>query len=130
MLALLSEIQVWRMHAQKAAPPVQKAVPPAQQDTRHEQTPQGQVVVQQPVVVNAMPLFNAFPAKMLCPYCKENITTVTQPEMGLLAWLVVGGLVITCLWPCACIPCCVDDLKDVNHQCPSCNAILGTYKKI
>ena len=102
------------------------AVPPAQQ----VQAPPGQVLVQQPVVVNAMPLFNAFPAQIKCPYCKENITTNTQPKMGLLAWLVVGGLVLTCLWPCACIPCCVDDLKDVTHQCPNCNAILGTYKRI
>ena len=102
--------------------------PPAQQDAR--QTPPGQVLVQQPTIVNATPLFNASPAKMECPYCKANITTRTQPKMGLLAWLIVGTLVVTCLCPCAWIPCCVDDLKDVNHQCPSCNAILGTYKKI
>ena len=106
------------------------ATPLAQQDVQQSQTPPGQVLLQQPVVVSAMPLFNASPAKMKCPYCKADITTRTQPKMGLLAWLVVAGLVLTCLWPCAFIPCCVDDLKDVTHQCPSCNAILGAYKKI
>merc|ERR1719334_2713833 len=75
-------------------------------------------------------LLNAYPANMICPYCKTNITTITQPQMGLLAWLVAGVLCITCLWPCAFIPCCIDDLKDVTHQCPSCKAILGVYKKI
>merc|ERR1719432_214587 len=38
--------------------------------------------------------FTASPAKMTCPYCKANITTITQPKMGLLAWLVTGGLCI------------------------------------
>ena len=106
------------------------ATPPAQQDAPHVQTPPGQVLLQQTVVVNAMPLFNASPATMKCPYCKANITTRTQPKMGLLAWLVTGALCITGLWCYVCIPCCVDDLKDVTHQCPSCNAILGAYKKI
>ena len=105
------------------------ATPPTQQDAQHVQTPPGQVMVQQPLVVTAMPLFNALPANVKCPNCNTNITTITQPKMGLLAWLVVGGLVVVCCC-IACIPCCVDDLKDVTHQCPSCNAILGTYKRI
>ena len=92
---------------------------------------QGREQDTQPTVVNGPPhLFNAYPANMVCPYCKTNITTITQPQMGLLAWLVAGVLCITCLWPCAFIPCCIDDLKDVTHQCPNCKAILGVYKKI
>ena len=99
-------------------------------DAQHVQAPPGQVLAQQPVLVTGMPLFNASPVKMTCPYCKEDITTITQPKMGLLAWLVSGALCITGLWCYVCIPCCVDDLKDVTHQCPGCNAILGTYKRI
>ena len=120
------------MAVQKTEAPMAPMAPmaPAQQDAQHVQTPPGQVPVQHPVHVNVMSPFTASPAKMTCPYCKANITTITQPKMGLLAWLVTGGLCIIGLWPCACIPCCVDDLKDVTHQCPSCHAILGTYKKI
>ena len=88
---------------------------------------QGQRQGTQPAAVNAQRLFNAYPATMVCPHCKITITTTTQPDMGTLAWLACMMLCPVCL---CCLPCCVDDLKDVTHQCPSCNAFLGVYKRI
>ena len=32
------------------------------------------------------------------------------------------------LWPCACIPCCIESLNSVTHKCPRCNQFLGRYK--
>ena len=26
-----------------------------------------------------------------------------------------------------CIPCCIDDLKDIEHSCPECNVTLGKH---
>ena len=96
-------------HEEGASPPLQ------QQDGEEVETPPGQFLVQdqqKQQLMNDMPLFNASPAEMMCIYCKANITTIAQPEMDLLAWLFVGLLVVTCLWPCA-----YAYLKSVTHQC-------------
>jgi len=37
-------------------------------------------------------VFPPQPVQMACPNCHQVVTTVTQPRMGLLAWLIVGGL--------------------------------------
>ena len=33
-------------------------------------------------------------------------------------------------WICCCVPLCIDSCKDVQHFCSSCQAFLGTYKRI
>ena len=35
-----------------------------------------------------------------------------------------------CIAGCCFIPFCVDALQDVDHHCPNCKALLGTYKRL
>ncbi|PAV60121.1 hypothetical protein WR25_10293 [Diploscapter pachys] len=83
----------------------------------------------QPTIVNVM-VFDRYPMSLNCPHCKQNIVTTLSYRGGILTWLSVGGLFITGLWCCLCVPFCIDDLKDVEHHCSSCHAHLGTYKRL
>lgn len=35
-----------------------------------------------------------------------------------------------CIAGCCLIPFCIDALKDVDHTCPKCSALLGSYKRL
>eukprot|EP00092_Neocalanus_flemingeri_P021625 GFUD01023455.1.p1 GENE.GFUD01023455.1~~GFUD01023455.1.p1 ORF type:complete len:183 (+),score=58.91 GFUD01023455.1:343-891(+) len=74
------------------------------------------------------PSFGHRPVTMVCPHCQKNITTRTSSEPGALAWIIGGVLCFVGLWPCACIPCCIDSLNQVTHTCPGCSNTLGRYK--
>ena len=50
---------------------------------------------------------------MICPYCRNSITTNIISENSSLAWIIGGVLCVLCLWPCAIIPFCIDSLKQV-----------------
>jgi lipopolysaccharide-induced tumor necrosis factor-alpha factor len=65
---------------------------------------------------------------MTCPHCQSQIQTSIRSEPGPLAWIIGAVLCFTMFWCCACIPCCIDDLNQVEHKCPNCNAFLGRYK--
>ncbi|PAV68809.1 hypothetical protein WR25_20982 [Diploscapter pachys] len=67
----------------------------------------------QPTIVNVM-AFDRYPMNLNCPHCKKNITTALFYREGALTWLCVGGLCIVGLCCFVCVPCCVDDLKDVE----------------
>jgi len=74
------------------------------------------------------PSYGNRPVTMVCPHCQKNITTRTHSQPSALAWIIGAVLCLTCMWPCACIPCCVDTLQQVTHTCPACNMTLGMYK--
>lgn len=98
-------------------PPVQQhGPPPAQQP--------------QTVIVQYMnpPNFGHNPVNMTCPHCQSQIRTSTDSEPGPMAWILAGILCVVGLWPCACIPCCIDSLNSVTHKCPNCKNFLGRYK--
>ncbi|CAF1378555.1 unnamed protein product [Adineta steineri] len=71
-----------------------------------------------------------YPMQCTCAQCRRQIVTRTEKKIGLLTWLLFGGLLFIGFWPCACIPFCVDECKDTAHYCPSCSALLGVGKKI
>eukprot|EP00096_Caligus_rogercresseyi_P015442 TRINITY_DN787_c0_g1_i3.p1 TRINITY_DN787_c0_g1~~TRINITY_DN787_c0_g1_i3.p1 ORF type:complete len:167 (+),score=47.04 TRINITY_DN787_c0_g1_i3:71-571(+) len=85
---------------------------------------QQQIVVQ---YVNA-PNFGPRSVRMTCPQCQSQIETATSSEPGPMAWIIAGVLCIVGLWPCACVPCCIDQLNCVTHKCPQCQTFLGRYK--
>merc|ERR1711934_1039547 len=127
-------------HQQGYAPPPQQgfAPPPQQGYAPPPQQAQQPVVVQvqhgtSAPIVSGQINFNQHPVTMTCPHCQANITTSTTTSNGGCVWLLGLSIFIlssgTCC-PCAFIPCCVDDLKDVTHSCPSCNRVVGTYKKL
>ena len=63
-----------------------------------------------------------------CIYFQASVTTTTDSRPGIMAWAISCALCFTMLWPCFCVPFCVDSFKDVKHSCPNCNATLGRYK--
>ena len=76
--------------------------------------PQPPVQVVTQVQYVAGPSFGHRPVTMVCPHCQKNITTKTASEPSALAWIIGGVLCFTFLWPCACIPCCIDSLNQVG----------------
>jgi len=83
---------------------------------------------QQVVVVVNPPNYGPNPVDMVCPHCQCQIRTSTDSEPGPLAWIFAGILCVVGLWPCACVPCCIESLNSVTHKCPNCKAFLGRYK--
>merc|ERR1711934_535239 len=118
-----------------APPPDQGYAPPPPYAPSPQQAgapPQQPVVVVQHVqspIVGQIRL-NQYPATMTCPYCQQNITTTTESSVGCFAWLIGGALCFFGCFPCACIPCCVDDCMDFTHSCPSYKRMIGTYKRL
>jgi len=88
--------------------------------TEHEQTIR--------VVYLPAPNFGPKPAKVVCSSCQASVTTTTNSRPSMMAWAISCALCFTMLWPCFCVPFCVDSFKDVKHICPNCNATLGRYK--
>ncbi|NWI70564.1 LITAF factor, partial [Todus mexicanus] len=83
------------------------------------------VYVQQPVV------FHDRPVQMCCPSCNQMIVTRLSYDSGALTWLSCGGLcLLGCAAGCCLIPFCIDALKDVDHTCPNCHALVGSYKRL
>uniref|UniRef100_A0A667HVD1 LITAF domain-containing protein n=1 Tax=Lynx canadensis TaxID=61383 RepID=A0A667HVD1_LYNCA len=83
------------------------------------------VYVQQPVS------FFDRPVQMCCPSCNKMIVTQLSYNAGALTWLSCGSLcLLGCVAGCCFIPFCVDALQDVDHYCPNCKALLGTYKRL
>lgn len=83
------------------------------------------VYVQQPVS------FHDRPVQLCCPSCGKMTVSQLRFRAGALTWLSCGGLcLLGCAAGCCFIPFCVDALQDVDHYCPNCQALLGTYKRM
>jgi len=113
------------------APPAGGMYPPLPPENKMMGPPPAQqphtTVVTQVQYVTA-PVFGHRPVTMVCPHCQQNITTSTDSEPSAMAYVISAVLCIVGLWPCACVPCCIDSLQTVRHKCPSCRKYLGSYK--
>ncbi|XP_054850776.1 lipopolysaccharide-induced tumor necrosis factor-alpha factor [Eublepharis macularius] len=88
-------------------------------------------VTVQAVYVQSPLIFHDRPVQMCCPSCSKVVVTRLSHSAGALAWLSCGSLCLLGCWAgCCLIPFCVEALQDVEHYCPSCNALLGTYKRL
>merc|ERR1712038_875799 len=76
-----------------------------------------------------MPELGPNPARLMCPSCQKEITTRTSSKPSMMAWSLSPILCFTMLWPCFCLPFCVDSLQNVKHKCPSCKVVLGRYRE-
>ena len=83
----------------------------------------GATVVTQVQYVQA-PRFGYRPVKMVCPHCQASITTRTDEETSAMAWIVCLGLCFVGLWPCSCIPFCVDSMKQVSFLVASVKSVF------
>jgi len=79
------------------------------------------------VVQVPMPELGPQPARLQCPGCQMDITTMTRSKPSMMAWSLSLVLCFTMLWPCFCLPLCVDSLQTVKHRCPHCNITVGRY---
>ena len=125
---------------QPGYPPQQKGYPPpqpytpqpvAQPPPQIQQTSSTTVVMQQqPTVVVTNTSFGNGSTAMQCPFCSATITTSVNYIEGTMVWLLAGVLCIVGCWPCCLIPFCVDDCKDVQHSCPNCRRVVGTFRRM
>ncbi|CAK61206.1 unnamed protein product (macronuclear) [Paramecium tetraurelia] len=68
--------------------------------------------------------------RIICPGCKMKVNSVISRRIGSQTFLA-GVLLIFCSFGficVTCIPCLVDDCKDVQHSCPNCKQYLGKAK--
>merc|ERR1712209_320123 len=117
-----------------APPPSNPDLPPSYNESQSgvgaggfhvpQQQQQPQVIVQ---YQQAIP-FGPDPQEVNCPLCQSRIRTTVDKEPGVMAWIIAGILCFTGFWCCACIPCCIDSLNDVEHSCPSCKKKIGKFK--
>lgn len=94
--------------------------------------PQSQAVVvnqsqPQTVVVVGGQTFNSDPTVLVCPFCKNTVTTEVQKSCscGAVCLCIMTGLILY-----LCIQCCrKKDLCCCNatHICPSCKQTVGSY---
>eukprot|EP00092_Neocalanus_flemingeri_P080939 GFUD01101023.1.p1 GENE.GFUD01101023.1~~GFUD01101023.1.p1 ORF type:complete len:143 (+),score=25.39 GFUD01101023.1:224-652(+) len=89
-------------------------------------TPSVQTVVQ--VVQLPAPDLGCHAVQMVCPSCQKSVTTEISSSPSVMAWGMSAILCFTMLWPCFCVPFCVDSLQNVKHKCPQCKVVLGRYR--
>ncbi|XP_068995843.1 LITAF domain-containing protein-like [Embiotoca jacksoni] len=111
--------------------PAQPVVQLVQQPFYHytAQQPQTVTTVNQMVVVQQQ-LPMDVPGQMLCPFCHKTVVTKTEYINGNFTWLICGVIGLFLCWACCFIPFCVDECKDVEHSCPSCNRVLHRHKRM
>ena len=121
-------------------PPYQNPVPVYQNAPQqpYPQTQYSQPVVVQPAVAPAAIIVNqpvvrqtikvrTDPITTVCPFCKTQITTITNTEFNWKACCVccwTGYLVFLCIQmandkDCSCYDC--------THTCPNCSTTIGKY---
>merc|ERR1719410_1904242 len=71
--------------------------------------------------------FGPRPMNMICPHCQSEICTRTDSEPSATAW-ILGFVICLICWPLSCVPCCIDSLQDVTHECPNCRKTVGKYR--
>ncbi|XP_038619507.1 LITAF domain-containing protein [Tachyglossus aculeatus] len=76
-------------------------------------------------------VFSDVPARVTCPSCHQSVVTRIVHHVGLMAWLISGGLCLVGCWlGCCLIPFCVDSCQDVDHFCPNCQHLIYRYKRM
>lgn len=71
------------------------------------------------------------PAVTKCPSCQEVVFTETRKRVGETMWLICCLCsLIGCVAGCCVIPFFVDRLRNVQHQCPHCQAQIRTHRPV
>merc|ERR1712062_202660 len=108
-----------------------KQMSPVRTFLRHMRTPSRMEMLED---LWTQPLLEEFLSRLLFKLCRfqwmeMEITTRTSSKPSMMAWSLSLILCFTMLWPCFCLPFCVDSLQNVKHKCPSCKVVLGRYRE-
>nr|XP_002131750.1 lipopolysaccharide-induced tumor necrosis factor-alpha factor homolog [Ciona intestinalis] len=116
---------------QPGAPMGQPGAPMGPPPAGYVPPPPGQAYGMPTQTVIIQQQFSQAPTACTCPNCHQSVVTRTVAETSMLTWLIAGGIILLGGWIfCLCfIPFCIDDLKDVRHQCPNCNHTIHIYKR-
>ena len=68
-----------------------------------------------------------FSARLTCPYCYRPVQTKTVSSDSCMAIFLSSTLCILGCWCCVCLPFCLESLQKVEHSCPKCKMVIGTY---
>lgn len=68
------------------------------------------------------------PTRLTCRSCNEQITTRIEQKASMRTHMMALLLCVFGLWPCVCIPYCMDSCMNVDHYCTNCGAYIGTYQ--
>ena len=107
-------------------PPTQNQQQPiiAQQYAPNQQNPY--IVVQQQYTSIPQVKFKTKPVIIVCPYCKNNITSIVETHFNLLNCCFFSFF--PCIW---CLVAVCNDKEfcccDATHKCPTCGNLLGKY---
>ncbi|CAF3172079.1 unnamed protein product [Rotaria socialis] len=84
------------------------------------------------MLITTRPLmYGDLPIQCSCPNCYQIIVTRVEKKEALLSWLICSGILLMGGWlGCCLIPFCIDSLKDIEHYCPHCAALLGARRRI
>ncbi|CAH2979558.1 unnamed protein product [Chilo suppressalis] len=108
-------------------PPPYQGPPPAMQPGPSGTT----YVTATPVVVapiNVVRIMGSAPSSYICKSCNMNIITRTEVKPATKTHLFALLLCVLGLWPCVCVPYCVDSCQSIDHYCPNCSAYIGTAR--
>ncbi|XP_037952965.1 lipopolysaccharide-induced tumor necrosis factor-alpha factor homolog isoform X1 [Teleopsis dalmanni] len=103
-------------------PPQQPLYPPMPQPP-----PQQSTVIIQTTTPAFVPIGSG-PSHITCPSCHAQVLTTVKSEANTRTHCWALLLCLIGLWPCVCLPYCMDSCQNSNHYCPNCNAYIGTYQ--
>lgn len=102
---------------------------------QHQQ--QQTVVIQQATAIVVAPGYGYNPIRVSCPHCQAEVVTAVEYEVGGMAWLICGIIVLVGLFiffpvllGCCFIPFCINDCKDAVHICPNCRQTLARVPRM
>ncbi|XP_059060278.1 lipopolysaccharide-induced tumor necrosis factor-alpha factor homolog [Achroia grisella] len=68
------------------------------------------------------------PTRVTCRSCNEQTTTRIEQKSSMRTHMMALLLCVFGLWPCVCIPYCMDSCMNVDHYCSNCGSYVGTYQ--
>ena len=114
-----------------AAQPLGSGAPPPPPPGAVVTTAPGTTTVMMSNIVQTKRIFTKHPTAIICQHCNTSVVSQPRAEVGATTWLVAGFLILVGCWlGCCFIPFCIDDCKDIYHDCPNCHKVIDLHKPL